>query len=89
MVLGLALQMFEGLSRFPENILFPIDELLPEILKLPLVHELLVLGRTIIRPVSQNCGCFHRHLEPPKPTETRAGLIANRTPVSMSLRCEG
>jgi hypothetical protein len=35
--------MLEGFSRFPENILFPIQELLPEILKLTLIHELLVL----------------------------------------------
>jgi len=88
MILGFALQMLEGLSRFAENILFPVDELLPEILKLSLVHEFLVLRRTILRPLSQNCGCFHRHLEPLKLPETRGGLITNRTPVSISRKFE-
>jgi hypothetical protein len=88
MILGFALQMFEGLSGFPEDVLFPIQELLPEILKLTLVHELLVLGRTILRPLSQNRGCFHGHLEPPKLPETRGGLITNRTPVSIGHNCD-
>jgi hypothetical protein len=76
--------MLEGLSRFPEDVLFPIEELLPEILKLTLIHEFFVLRRTILRPLSQNCGCFHRHLEPPKLPETRGGLIAKRTTVSIT-----
>ena len=29
-IFGLALQMFEGFTGLPENVLFPIDELLPE-----------------------------------------------------------
>src|SRR5579859_8713 len=85
MIFGFALQVFEGLSRLAENILFPIDELLPEVLKLPLIHEFFVLGRTVIRPISQNFGCLHGHSEPPKYPETRAGLIAKRTVVSMRL----
>src|SRR5471032_575415 len=76
--------MFEGLSRFPENVLFPVHELLLEILKLTLAHEHLVLRRTVHRPLSQNFGCLHGHSEPPNPPETRGGLIANGTWVSIS-----
>src|SRR5579859_395019 len=79
MIFGLALQMLEGLSRFAEDVLFPVDELLPEILKLTLVHELLVLGRTVTRTISQHGRCLHGHSEPPKLPETRAALIANKT----------
>ena len=79
--------MFEGLSRFAENVLFPINELLLEILKLTLVHEHLVLGRTIHRPLSQNFGCLHGHSEPPKLPVTRGALIANGTSVSISGNC--
>src|SRR5450432_3860823 len=86
MILGFALQMFEGFSRFPEDVLFPVHELLLEILKLTLVHEHLVLGRTVHRPLSQNFGCLHGNSEPPRPPETRGGLIANKTVVSTSPR---
>jgi hypothetical protein len=64
MVLGFLLEVREGLARFAEDVLFPHQELLLEILKLALVHELLVLGRTIAGHVSQNCGCLHENLTP-------------------------
>ena len=86
MVLGLALQMLQSLSRFPENVLFPVQELLSEILKLARIHEFLVLGRTITRLVSQYGNCLHGNSEPPRTLETRAGLIATKPVVSIDLR---
>jgi hypothetical protein len=65
MIFGLGLQMGKSLTGFPQDVLFPIQELLLEILKLTLIHELLVLGRTIIRLVSQYSGCGHLRLTPP------------------------
>jgi hypothetical protein len=63
-VLGLFLEMGQRLARFAKDVFFPHKELLLEILKLTLVHEFLVLGRTIFRTLSQNCGCLHENLTP-------------------------
>src|SRR6185312_12158917 len=43
MILGLLLQMRQGLSRFTQNIFFPVQKLLLEILALAFIHELFVL----------------------------------------------
>src|SRR5215469_14433399 len=63
--------MLEGLSRFPEDILFPSQQLQTEIFELPLVHELFVLGRTISRFLNQRGRCFHRQLRAPYSDDTR------------------
>jgi hypothetical protein len=64
MVFGLFLEMGQRLARFAKDVFFPHEELLLEILKLTLVHEFLVLRRTIFRTLSQNCGCLHENLTP-------------------------
>ncbi len=49
MILILVLQVQERLAGLAQNLFLPAQELLAEIFPLPLVHERLVLGRTILR----------------------------------------
>jgi hypothetical protein len=63
-VLSFLLEVGQRLARFAEDVFFPRMQLSLEILKLPLVHELLVLGGTIFRTLSQNSGCLHENLTP-------------------------
>jgi hypothetical protein len=51
--------MGQGLARFPENVFFPIVELLLEVFKLTLVHEGLVLGGTILQILDLHRGRLH------------------------------
>jgi hypothetical protein len=59
MIFGFALKMGESLPRFPQDILFPIEKFLPEILKLSVVHESFVVGRTILSVFNQKRGRLH------------------------------
>ncbi|KQY34368.1 hypothetical protein ASD21_20795 [Caulobacter sp. Root1455] len=59
MVFSLSLQMGDRLARFAEDLFFPCQELLLEILKLTLVHERLVIRRTIRVWYLKNSGRLH------------------------------
>src|SRR3989344_2671554 len=88
-ILSFLLEMGQRLARLAEDVFFPRPKHLLEILKVTLVHELLVLGRTVVRTLSQNRGCFHENLTPPGTPETRAGCIAKRPMVSTSPKRRG
>src|SRR5262245_47759899 len=48
MILILILKMLQRLLRFLQDILFPVEQLLAEVLPLPLVHEGLLVGRPVV-----------------------------------------
>ena len=79
MILSFTLEMRQRLPRFAENIFLPVQELLLEVLELTLVHEFLVLGRTVLGPVSQNGGCLHGHLVAPSRCLDTRGAYSNKT----------
>src|SRR5262249_44443867 len=47
-VLVLSLEMRQGLLGFLQDVLFPGEQLFPEILPLPLIHERLAIGRPVL-----------------------------------------
>ena len=91
MILGLSLKMSESFPGLAKDVLFPVQQLLFEVLELPLIHKFLVLGRTIFRLFRQHRGRAHRRLKPPRyinPTK-RGLLIPNRNPLSTNLALHG
>ena len=48
MIFGFSLKMGQRLARFAQDIFFPVQQLLLEILELTIAHELFVLGGTIV-----------------------------------------
>jgi hypothetical protein len=77
MIFCFGLEMGKSFSGFPEYLFLPIEELLLEILELTLIHELFVLGGTIVRILRQHSDVHIRHLESPRklPRHTRAAYI--------------
>ena len=81
MILGVFLEVGQGLTRFAQDIVLPVQELLSEVFQLPLIHERFVLCRTIDAVFDQNCGRLHRrpHAHKPAPRGERAAYNRNRT----------
>jgi hypothetical protein len=49
MILTLVLKVLQRLARFPYDLFFPVDELLPEIFPLAFIHEWLGFRRPVVR----------------------------------------
>ncbi len=47
-ITGIVLQPFDRIAAFSEQILLPVQKFTTEILKLPIIHERLIFGRTVI-----------------------------------------